>query len=1594
MTKQSMLLVNQDVHAALFEAPGQGEETGEIYRAEARALYEREPERAAWMLLDAAYANERDEAAPAVILRDLMTAMHLAPDSRWILSCVRRLLMKAGAYKQALGIIEREHALCDEQGYAGALALEAAYIHWILLEDCEGALGWVQKVFSTQSLLVAALYAALGISCEQKQFEQAARHAEQLAPLLSAPQERACSYALAANILRRQGARDRAMALLDLAIQADRGDIYAQFQAALLKEGAKSFADASGCYEVAATLCEAPEIKSALYLKSALLREQSELERCAKLLESAEKYASDPHFVLLREVQVYEELEQYHKACEALRKLIKLTGSRKLKAAYTLHLADILQFSLLQNQAALEALISAWTLDPELELAFNRLRALLLVSERWEELYDVYDTYLHNAPQGAHSEAMRLFCAEAAIKAGRIDDAVLVLSQCSDEGERFWWLAPLLESSGHWEALAKLLEEYGLQCEDERTKNALLLQLSTILDYQLGQPQLSLPLLSEVGASEPTRALALRRIKVLRQLGQFERLAQALVNEARQSTDKSERRSWLFEAALICDRELKDSVRAAALLDEVIALEPAFFPAIDALRILSLCTQSWKPLKRANDVWLQGAGSGEDFGQLCLESAWAIEMDGRPEDARRAYEEVLGLDLGDAWLSLRYGGLLRRAKDWGALQSHYVELAQKSEEDARLYWSQAASIASLGIVKEPGIDVLSMLFEGWPSFWTLLFCIIERILRHQHDGIGVLVTQSAHKIKASDEAKALLDWIQAEALCDEGAETQPLLLFQQCFRQRYGHYLRMEITRLVRATCDEGCALWLEQYARLSADKTMSIEFLREASLRYTWEDDDAATRAASLAYKANPEDLRTIWELERFASVACDYNALAQLREKLSQVETLPQARLYTLTSAILPYIDAELPQHAMRVSNEVLKYNAHSIPALLTLAHLAESSQDWLGLARVCDRLAEACANASNRLGYGLWAAQLWHEKLEQNHQALASLSLILSHEPACLPAIAMAEKLLHHGKDFVRLSRIYARAIGALEPCVEQRALLHKNAVILEQRLGDVPGASGELSKILAQDPDDVFALGKQAQLLCAQERWNEAVDALEHLSDITAQNLERQEANLQRAAILIDKLAQNDKAKRLLRKHMGIYPTDAAALRLLYTIACQENHWADAKASLQELEKLNPHDAIWAKIQFTQIARHANWPHPQRLIYEKEAVRAILRHRDFFDLLCQDYIEHNEMPRLIDACKELMKEENDAKTLAEYKGCLAAFMVANKQYNDALAFLSSVIADDNNTDWAFLARAQALYRAGQYESSAAEFRRTLSRNLDLHEAFAPFLEVLQILQHNVAFIATSALYQHFQNSEAPKLMVRCLNGVPRGFFDLQLLPLAPKLIEAERYLRLISPHAFELYTSQEELTALGHKEHAVLRCKILFGQMLDIKNFYVAPHNPSHQPARIPMMRPLSIVFDQALLSADAATFDFWASYAMHQALTGACLLNAVSDTEIAALFSALCQAQPEEPHAAILKKSLWKVLPRGDRKLFKDGVPFIAPNWQELREALNNRAACVGAIFCASPNAALQAFPQNRALQHFLVSDNFEKLIKLYWAETP
>ncbi len=856
----------------------------------------------------------------------------------------------------------------------------------------------------------------------------------------------------------------------------------------------------------------------------------------------------------------------------------------------------------------------------------------------------------------------------------------------------------------------------------------------------------------------------------------------------------------------------------------------------------------------------------------------------------------------------------------------------------------------------------------------------------------------------SEEVSALLDWTEAERLrahaADPKEKRQIPLLLKGSLNLPFGKSLRASYLRALREIDAEELAAWLETCANISQDRWIQDALRREAALRLICAgnaNDGRARKLLSGQSLRDSGDKRALWMLEFFSAVTEDWQALGFFREKLANADISERMRVQTLKTALAPYIDDGQNARAARVAQECLKIDANAICALIALANIAEDEDRPKTLACIADRLAQASNDPDNRLSCGMWAANIWTKVLKMPEQAVQSLAHILAFRPDCEQAVEMIENLLIPMRRFEQLSAIYNRAVDAAADERRQIEWLRKNALLRAKKIRDIPGATLALARIIEKIPDDADALRLQADLLIAQARWAEAADALERLSKLGLDPKQRRDLNLQYADILVRHMDQSDKARVLLRKHLAAFPRDMAALALLCDIARAERRWNDAKRVLEEICQSygegdfcpTPKDIRRARREFTQIAREAGWGQDMRALCEREAIQAVIDDRSEFDELVQDYMNHNEIPRLIDVAQRLLRQQGTPEAIAQFRGCIAALYVAGRQYREALAFLSEVIHDAQNTDWAYLARAQALACAGQTDSAVGEFRRALKQNIELTDAYAPFIDILKQTGDTVSLAAVEALRRAHATPRESVPPARCIQGAPRGFFDIELIPVSRAFADARRYLRLMIPCAYDLFGDAVSSQPLTPVPWAQSRCQTLFGQNFDVRQVY-AVHGLKGAKCRIKFDQPDAFVADDSILKeSDPIQFDFWSAYAMHQAVTGAALLDALSDDTVAALFAALCQPKPDSEAAQTIKKRLFKLLPRQSRKLFKDGVPFLMVAWHDFRRAMQTRAASVGAVVCASPECALSETPGNQAFETFLLSENYARFVKLF-----
>ncbi len=1625
-----------EIRSGLLAPAGEGEETAEIYRREARAIYDRDKEGAAALLIDAAYANDRDDNPVDSILRDLNLAIAICPDTPWVYASAHRLMLKLGLWKNALSLIETEITLSLLPDEKLALCLTASDLCWIVGNDETSALKYIQRALEIDPNCTGALYNGLwlGDTDTQESF------AESLAKILGAPAERAVLYGLAGSLLSAKGNEVQALDCYTLAAQSDRNNPYALLRYAILNERFGKLPEAAQAYAQIAQIFDDHALKGEFFKRAGIIQFYCGAhERSCFFFNEALKHIDDKFTVTWLARDAFNHSGNAQRVVELEKQLIDLSDDNETKAAHFLNIADVCINELNSPEMAIDALENA-SRSGYSDIADPRLIAIYESRSDWEHLSIVLNRMTKSAVWD--KPCLDWLLGDALWRCNRTNEAIEVFTGMKSFLARFK-LDCAYENTKNDEAHSRMLESWIQSTNDIGTHDALLSQLLTILTERLHAPEIAIQYVQELKLTQVSRDIAWKRLHLNLELSHFAEVADGLIQLASETTDRDEALMWFMEAALIHDREMHDPDGAVDILLSVHEAAPTFVPAVIYLHHIAMREQKVDTLLTANlwrSAFLMSASSKADLA--CENALLCLTKNDRNnaviwfEKARKlaplnTYYLKKYIDLlKESGLFTEASTIIREALDvknkqpQQVIQTELLESEFDTDENDIISDSETENINAAPALskeqtalKEMMLDMQSFClkhpsgtdfgkqqcFELHPSVSTALDFFLEKASSENISSIGPILSDiRIHLTDISEETKALMDWAEAELIriqCPNGADSKTasaiLTLMQRSLSLRYGTCLRADILRTLREISLDDVSLWLEKYASETQDKWMAMSLCREAALHAIWinKDYDLARRVLAQSLIKENADRRTLWTLEQFSAISEDWKALGVFRERLAQFESNSLARLQVLKSALAPYVDENLTEHAVRVAQECLKLNGHTFPALVTLAHVAEDNSDFHSLACIADRLSEASAFSENRTQYGLWAAQLWAKSLAKPDHAIASLGRLLAQEPTCLPAINMSEQLYLQLEKYDQLGRIYARAIAALPDGETQCSLLRKQAQLLANQLNDAPSACLSLSRIIAQFPADIDALNMLTDLLILQERWSDAVDIIEQLSKVVEDPEQKKSTNIKLAEILIHQLEQPERAKRILKRHLVQFEHDMPALKLLYDIAWTERNWNDAKVTLEEIcQDEGSVEARHARMEFTKVAREAGWSHDFRTLYERQAIAAVIGFRNDFDTLVEDYRTHNELNRLIDVTKRELGQLGNVEQIAQYRGCIAALLVANRQHREALVFLSEIIHDAQNTDWAYLARAQALTSAGQLESAVGEFRRTLARNIHLDDAIPPFLEVLKQTGDTITLASVTAIRELRTNKPLTTPWTRCVKGAPRGYFDVDHMPLARAFVDAQRYLRTMTPYAFELFNDNLQMTPLDSSHWAFGRCHRLFGQNFELKQAFVA-RGLKHTLCRVKLQTEPALIFDESILDENnTIDFDFWAAYAMHQAITGGCVIDVLTDTSVEALFSALCQAKPETALAQNMKKQLFHSLPRAERKLFKDGVPFLAPSWSDFRNALQTRAACVAAVISASPACAIHARPNDEALQIFLVSESFVRAVKTYWTQ--
>jgi tetratricopeptide (TPR) repeat protein len=629
---------------------------------------------------------------------------------------------------------------------------------------------------------------------------------------------------------------------------------------------------------------------------------------------------------------------------------------------------------------------------------------------------------------------------------------------------------------------------------------------ASLHDEQLGDSEGAMPYLERVLAVDATNERAFSRLKQI--LTSAERWAEleALYERAVQgTTDEKDRISLLNEVALIAEEIIGDAAKSIAYYERILALDPVYVAALDALEKLYEREERWADLAALLEKRLSMATDEETLDiKLALGRIYTGRL-GQPERAIGHLEDVLSRRESDGEaqklverllevpeLRLRAAKILEHvyeARDEIRLLVRVLEIRREgatSEDERRELLRRISILRDERLRDDPGAFAsLAELTPIEPEDAAIRqrFVEIGRRLA-DHEKVAAVLTAAADASKSpatrgeilmevaricedllEDEARAEAVYQRVTAI--DPADASLVIPAAQALGRIYAAKGRHEdLTR----------ALALEVHLEPDAARRREL-YERVGGLYETvLEDPKKAIDAWRARLDDDPADTAALGALERLYERTNEHRELVAVLRKREEVETSPDERRRTMTKAAETLADkiGDVPE-AITAWRMVLDELGPERPTLAALEALYEKAERWPDLADTLEVDLSLAEETDSRLGLyvRLGDVRRLHQDdlpgaLEAYRQALlldpqsarcrAALEAMLDLPSAKRDAAETLRPLYEADGDAERLLRVLEIQVETTDDPAERLDTLQTALRTAEGPLGDASRAFG--------------------------------------------------------------------------------------------------------------------------------------------------------------------------------------------------------------------------------------------------------------------------------------------------------------------------------------------------------------------------------------------------------------------------------------------------------------------------------------------------------------------------------------------------------
>jgi tetratricopeptide (TPR) repeat protein len=755
--------------------------------------------------------------------------------------------------------------------------------------------------------------------------------------------------------------------------------------------------------------------------------------------------------------RIYESQGMYENLAEILRQRLTITDDNVELVALNLRLGRVYAEALDEVDHAIASYLAVLEHESHARDALDALEHLYFRSERWRELYGIYEKLVDVMKD--ESGMADCYARMAKLSADALDDrakAVELWGRVVDiRGEdaiALSGLADLHEMAGEWKELTDVLEKQVVATPDPDARIPIYKRLGRIWGEKLSRERNSLESWQKVLELDPQDVDALRAIAAnYRSAGAWEELSQSLrrliqVGQLGGSGIEGNELKDLFSQ--LGELEGDTLMRTQDAIDawrEVLELDPADFRALAALERLFMQEARWEEAVDILERRAKALASPNDRVDVLMQAAslWGDKI-GDGGSAAEVYERVLQIDPGHQLASVELEQLYRQRKSWVKL-----------------------------------VDLLLARTEFSPDAATrlqLLTQVSETYEQQLGDRDSAFVTlQAAFREDYSNDHVA--------------KELERLATAADKWNELIGEY-----TQVVQGISDP----------KQAADLWVKIARWYDSALRHV----DYAIASAQQALQLDNAHIGALQALEDFYRKQKRWSDLVGALARHAECEQEAPTRVEILLALADTY-ETQLGDatQAMAAYQRALDTDEHCIDAINALERLYRRTQAWDRLVDVLAKKAQVVDDTEQAIRLKLQVGELWEDRLGDNDRAVDAYKEVLSVDPRNLPALEALDQLYGKtGRIEEQLENLEHR-LEVAPPEEDRVAIYQRMAAMWEENFAKPERATEVLEKILLIDERNAKAYRDLERLYRQERKWESLVETYRKHLAVTADTTER-------------------------------------------------------------------------------------------------------------------------------------------------------------------------------------------------------------------------------------------------------------------------------------------------------------------------------------------------------------------------------------------------------------------------------------------------------------------------------------------------------